>query len=150
MEPKESWSLYLGLLLHKYAQEKRMCFWTVEDSLLVFFFFYLVLVTNWIFLYCIFSFHFANNYLLSLWLYLEPQVWLWIEVCLFFRDFVGIGILIFSGTQHDVRGLFSAVCNRAGFSIKKSQKIGIFEFTGTFNHLSFVNLVYNERLYFFL
>ena len=38
----------------------------------------------------------------------------------FFKDFVGIGLLIFSGTQHGVRGLCSVVCNRAGFFGKKT------------------------------
>ena len=38
----------------------------------------------------------------------------------FFKDFVGIGLLIVSGTQHGVRGLCSVVCSRAGFFEKKN------------------------------
>ena len=112
----------LGCFCAKNTQEKRRCFWTAEDSLLVYFFLHLLLVINWILLYCIFSFHFANTYLLFLWLYLEPQVWFCMGVRPFFRHFVGIGLLIFSGTQRGVRGLFSVVCNRAGFSRKKELK----------------------------
>ena len=85
------------------------------NILINFFFLHLLLVITLILLYCIFSFHFVNTYLLFIWLYLDPQLWSWINVCLFFKDFVGIGLLIFSGTQHSVRGLCSVVCNRAGF-----------------------------------
>ena len=110
----------LGWFYTQNGQEKHRCFWTVEDSLLVYFFLHLLLVTTWILLYSIFSFHFLNTYLLFIWLYLNPQLWPWTKVCLFFKDFVGIGLVIFSATQHGVRGLCRVMCDRAVFSRKKT------------------------------
>ena len=111
----------LGCFRTQNSQEKLRCFWTVKDWLLVYFFLHLLLVTTWILLYCIFSFHFLNTYLLFIWLYLNPQLWPWTKVCLFFKDFVGIGLVIFSATQHGVRGLCRVMCDRAVFSRKKKQ-----------------------------
>ena len=120
---KNLYLFILGCFYTENAQEKHRSFWACENSLLAYCFLHLLLVSNWILFYCIFSFHFANTYLMFLWLYLERQVRSWMEACLFFRHFVGIGLLIFSGTQRVVRGLFSVVCNRAGFSRQKeSQK----------------------------
>ena len=122
LERKESWSHYLGLLLHTKCTGITLVLLDCWRFIISFFFLHLLLVTNWIFLFCIFSLHFDNIYLLFLWRYLELQACPWTEVCLFFRDFIGIGLLIFSGTQHGFWGLFSVVCNRAGFSRKKEPK----------------------------
>ena len=58
-------------------------------------------------------------------------------------SFLGIGSLVFSETQHGVRGPCLVVRDRAGFFLKKSfcpkngengPKTGFFEFIGKFSH----------------
>ena len=39
------------------------------------------------------------------------------------KRFLGIGSLVFSETQHDVRDSYIVVCDRAGFSGKNPQQI---------------------------
>ena len=57
--------------------------------------------------------------------------------------FLGIGSLVFSETQHGVRGPCLVACDRAGFFLKKSfcpkngengPRTGFFEFIGKFSH----------------
>ena len=59
------------------------------------------------------------------------------------KSFLGIGSLVFSETQHSVKGQCVVVRDRAGFFLKKiflskngknGPKIGFFEFTGKFCH----------------
>ena len=90
---------------------------------------------------------------------------LWITVCPSFhpsvvlsRSFLGIASLVFSETQHDVRGPCGVACGRARFfgkkmchkCIKNGPKIGLFKFIGKFSHWFFLNLVIKEGLYYLL
>ena len=69
--------------------------------------------------------------------------------------FLGIGSLVFSETQHGVRGPCLVVHDRARFFLKKSffpkneengPKTGFFEFIGKVRHWFFLNLFYREIL----
>ena len=79
---------------------------------------------------------------------------LWIRVCpslcpsiLPSGRFLGIGSLVFSDTQHGVRGPCCAwqsqIFWKKNFCPKNGQKIGVFQFIGKFSHYFFLNLVYN-------
>ena len=69
-----------------------------------------------------------------------------------FRSFFGIGSFVFSETQHGVRGPCVVVRGRVRFFGKNlfAQKMGFLKFVGKFSHYFFLNLVYNQSLYYFL
>ena len=83
---------------------------------------------------------------------------LWIKVCpsvLLSESFPGIGSLVFSETQHGVRGPCVAVRDRARFFLifflsQKCTQNFFFGFTEKFSHYFFLNLVYKESSYYLL
>ena len=71
------------------------------------------------------------------------------------ENFLGIDSLLFSETQHGVRGPCGVVGDRAAFFFfdpewGKWAKIGFFQFIGKFSHYFFLNLVNKEVLYYLL
>ena len=92
---------------------------------------------------------------------------LWTSVCLFFclpvlpsRSFLRIGSLVFSAMQHSVRGacvdiyvfFFWTRCFLKNNFAHKMGKMGqkCIKFIGKFSHYFFLNLFYNESLYYLL
>ena len=79
-----------------------------------------------------------------LWIRVRPSIFPSFSLStLLSGSFLGIGLLVFSETQHGVRGPCLVVRDRAGFFLKKSfcpkngengPKTGFFEFIGKFGH----------------